>query len=126
MPILSDKPLEVKINGGDADLANLIQMLNNGNYPESFSLTDRNSLDFIEFFESGPNRYMINSGNNPYGLGRRHAAGGCDREDAGTFIKQFFAVDQIAGGGKARRRRASRRTKVRRAQRKTKRNHARK
>ncbi len=112
MPVLSDKPLEVKINGNVANLANLIQMLNNGNYPESFSLMDRNSLDFIEFFESGPNRYMINSGNNPYGLGPRHAAGGCDREDAGAYIKQFFGVDQIAGGGKARRRRRTTRRRT--------------
>ncbi len=124
MPILSDKPLEVQINGNVANLANLIQLLNNGNYPESFSLMDRNSLDFIEFFESGPNRYMINSGNNPYGLGIRHAAGDCDREDAGAYIKQFFGVVQIAGGGKAHRRSRTLR-RGRRAQRKTRQVHSR-
>jgi len=106
MPVLSDKAINVTINDQESNLQNLINMLNAGNYPDSFMLVDLNTQDFISFFENGPNRYFINSGNNPYGLGRRHAMLGCDRENAGAEIMRFFRVDQIAGG---RRRRATRR-----------------
>ncbi len=129
MPILSDKPMRVKINGHESQLQNLINMLNAGNYPDSFMLVDLNTQNFMSFRANGPNRYSIESGNNPDGLGRRNAMGGCDRQNAGDEIMRFFIVDQIAGAGaKARRakarRHASRRAKS--AQRKTKRNHARK
>ena len=126
MTLLSYKPMDVIINDIEANIEELIQMLNNNNYPSSFSLIDKNSLDFIEFTENGPNRYTINSGNNPHGLGRRHAMGGCERKNAGLEIMRFFGVDQIAGGKRrAKARRTKRGTKTRRAQRQTKRNRAR-
>jgi hypothetical protein len=115
MPILSNKPMGVTINGEEGNLQNLINMLNDGNYPESFMLVDLNSQDFMQFDENGPNRYSINSGNNPYGLGRRHAMGGCDRENAGAEIMRFFSVDQIAGGARRRRRATRRRNAMRRS-----------
>ncbi len=123
MPILSDKPMRVKINGHESQLQNLINMLNAGNYPDSFMLVDLNTQNFMSFRANGPNRYSIESGNNPDGLGRRNAMGGCDRQNAGDEIMRFFIVDQIAGA-RRNRRRASRRAKS--AQRKTKRNRLRK
>ncbi len=107
--------MRVTINDQASNIQNLINMLNAGNYPDSFMLEDLNTEDFMSFMENGPNRYSIDSGNNPHGLGRRHAMGGCDRENAGAEIMRFFRVDQIAGGRRrATRRRASRRRASRR------------
>jgi hypothetical protein len=109
MPILSEKPIRVLINGEESQIQDLINMLNAGNYPRTFMLIYLNNQNFIMFTESlvnGPNRYIIETGNLGI-IGGRRVLLHRDRDHIRGIIMQYFGVDQIAG----RRARATRRSR---------------